>query len=157
MDSRQIGKRIKEVRKKQGLDQDSFGTEIGVSATSISGWEKGRRQPRLEHIVKIAKMTHTSLDYIVFGKKHPQNIVASISPGERGTSNIEAAQNRPTIKLQPLKRIVAWLDNYFVGEYEDQALSFYDDIRDNYLSFRLFTDSNDANNNTAIKTARTGD
>lgn len=40
-----IGKRIKEVRKDQGMTQTEFGDKIGVKGNTITGYENGTRRP----------------------------------------------------------------------------------------------------------------
>jgi len=45
MDAKKIGKRIKQVRKDQGLTQIEFGTQIGVKGNTVTGYENGTRCP----------------------------------------------------------------------------------------------------------------
>lgn len=45
MQTGKIGKRIKEVRKSEGLTQTEFGEKIGVKGNTITGYENGTRNP----------------------------------------------------------------------------------------------------------------
>lgn len=45
MDKGKIGERIKFVRKELGMTQDKFGSEIGVKGNTVTGYERGSRNP----------------------------------------------------------------------------------------------------------------
>lgn len=47
--------RLKELRKKSGLNQSQLAEKIGVSLLTLFRWEKGERTPRLEEIKALAK------------------------------------------------------------------------------------------------------
>lgn len=45
MEPNVIGKRIREVRKNQGLTQAEFGAQIGIKGNTVTGYENGTRRP----------------------------------------------------------------------------------------------------------------
>lgn len=45
MEPNVIGKRIREVRKSQGLTQTEFGAQIGIKGNTVTGYENGTRRP----------------------------------------------------------------------------------------------------------------
>ena len=47
MTSAQFSMAIKENRKRLGMSQDQLGKSIGVNFSTISTWERGKRQPRI--------------------------------------------------------------------------------------------------------------
>ena len=49
-----LGKNIKEMRRKKGLTQEELGKRIGVEKSAISRWENGDRKPNIDHINNIA-------------------------------------------------------------------------------------------------------
>ena len=52
---RQFGDRVRELRQARGwTSQEAFANDIGLDRTYISGIERGRRNPTLDIIVKIA-------------------------------------------------------------------------------------------------------
>ena len=52
---RQFGERVRELRQAKGwTSQEAFANDIGLDRTDISGIERGRRNPTLDIIVKIA-------------------------------------------------------------------------------------------------------
>lgn len=56
-----IGEKIKIQRKKAGLTQKKLGELSETSETTIKQYEAGKRQPRLEQLVKIAISLRVSL------------------------------------------------------------------------------------------------
>lgn len=63
-----IGSRIKEERIKQGLTQEELGNMIGVSKTTISYYERGKEQPKMEKLKKLTEVLNLTPNYI-FGSE----------------------------------------------------------------------------------------
>jgi|SRR5699024_5503169 len=53
--------KIREFRKKAGISQRELAKKIGVSFQSISFYEKGERQPKLETWIKLANFFNVSV------------------------------------------------------------------------------------------------
>lgn len=53
--SKQFGKKVKEVRFKQGLSQGDVARRLNLHRSYISGIERGVRNPSLKVVQKIAK------------------------------------------------------------------------------------------------------
>lgn len=60
--------RLKELRLKKGLTQQQIADEIGVNRGSYSNWEKGKREPSFENLIKLADLLEVSLDWL-FGRE----------------------------------------------------------------------------------------
>ena len=60
--------KLKVLRKKKGLTQQQIADEIGVNRGSYSNWEKGKREPSFENLVKLADLLEVSLDSL-FGRE----------------------------------------------------------------------------------------
>ncbi len=60
-----IGIRIKEIRKDNRLSQAEFGKLLSVSQDNVSLWETGKGYPTIQHVITIAKMFNVSSDYIL--------------------------------------------------------------------------------------------
>lgn len=69
-DSEQIGKIIREERKKIGLTQDELGKMLFVTGKQISNYEKGRPLPSLETLLKMADLFHCELGYLLGEKSY---------------------------------------------------------------------------------------
>ncbi len=61
-----IGENIKFIRLKKGLTQQEFAKLLNVdSSSAISNWEKGKREPDLITLKKIAQLGNVSVDWIL--------------------------------------------------------------------------------------------
>lgn len=65
MDSRAIGRKMREYREKNGLYQFQLGKMLFVSEATIWKIENGERVPSLETCIKIAELFGCSLDELV--------------------------------------------------------------------------------------------
>lgn len=62
------GKRIKEMRKKNGYTQESFAKEIGISHRTYSGIESGAHGTSIDTLLEISRVLNVSTDCILAGK-----------------------------------------------------------------------------------------
>ena len=60
--------RLKEVRIKRGLTQTELGEKVGVKQNTFTNWEKGKREPSFENLIKLADLLEVSLDWL-FGRE----------------------------------------------------------------------------------------
>ena len=60
----EIGKKIMELRKKNGLSQEELAEKVGVARQTISKWELGETSPDLKQSKELSKIFNVSLDYI---------------------------------------------------------------------------------------------
>lgn len=63
-----FGDNIKRLRKNKGLTQQQIADEIGINRGSYSNWEKGKREPSFENLVKLGDLFDVSLDWL-FGRE----------------------------------------------------------------------------------------
>lgn len=59
------GERLAEIRKDKKVTQKALAKALSVSATTISGYERGRNSPNDDLKVKLAKYFDISLDYLL--------------------------------------------------------------------------------------------
>lgn len=52
---RRLGKRIREIREKQGYSQEAFAEELGIARSYMSGLERGVRNPSFRLVAAIAE------------------------------------------------------------------------------------------------------
>ena len=67
----EFGRRLREMRKKRGLEQASLAELSGVQSSSISNFEHGKRKPSLDTIVRLAEVLMVSIDYLVGRSESP--------------------------------------------------------------------------------------
>ena len=60
-----IAERLKDARKKKGINHKSLAEMIGVYTKDISRWETGVRTPSAEYIIQLCKALDISADYLL--------------------------------------------------------------------------------------------
>ena len=60
-----IGERIKTLRKKKHWTQDELAHYLEVAPSSVGSYERGSRQPTIENLIRMAKYFNVSLDYLL--------------------------------------------------------------------------------------------
>lgn len=63
-----VGVRIKDARQKAGLSQEELARTIETTKSTISKYEKGLRQPRLEQLQAIADALGVDINWLVNGQ-----------------------------------------------------------------------------------------
>ena len=63
--SKQTQNRIRELRKKGRLSQQTLADQIGVFRNTISNWETGYSQISLEKAKKVAEYFGVTIDYLL--------------------------------------------------------------------------------------------
>ena len=59
-----FSERLKQLRSDAGLSQETLAAAVGLTHTAIGLWEQGKREPKLEAVISLAKYFGVSLDYI---------------------------------------------------------------------------------------------
>lgn len=50
-----VGQRIRDLRREQGLSQTGFAKKYGFGERTVQAWERNERTPRLKALTKIAR------------------------------------------------------------------------------------------------------
>ena len=69
MDQAKIGKFIAELRRKDGLTQETLGEKIGVTNKTISRWENGNYMPDIEMLQLLSKEFKVSINELLSGER----------------------------------------------------------------------------------------
>jgi transcriptional regulator with XRE-family HTH domain len=67
VDKMSIGNRIKELRKKSGLNQTELGEKLGLKTSTVSAMEVDRSSLTDETIIKLSEIFGVSTDYLLKG------------------------------------------------------------------------------------------
>ncbi len=59
---KQLGDRLRELRDNAGISQEQLANEIGLDRTYISGIERGKRNPSIQSLYRIAKGLDVTLE-----------------------------------------------------------------------------------------------
>ena len=62
--------RLSNLRKTQGLTQESMAEVLNISLEHLSKMERGKRKPSIDLVVAMACYFHVSTDYLLMGKNH---------------------------------------------------------------------------------------
>lgn len=60
-----IGERIKDLRKRKHWTQDELAHLLEVAPSSVGSYERGSRQPTIENLIRMSKYFNVSLDYLL--------------------------------------------------------------------------------------------
>lgn len=60
-----IGYRINELRYSNNMSQTDLAEKLQVSRQAVCSWETDKRHPPLDTIIALAKLFHTSTDYLL--------------------------------------------------------------------------------------------
>lgn len=61
----EFSERLKELRKKAHLTQVELAGKLGIVQSSYADWERGKKKPTQENLVKISQILNVSVDYLV--------------------------------------------------------------------------------------------
>ena len=61
----QVGQRIEQTRRQQGLTASELALKLDVSRQVLSGWENGKRSPSLEYLAKLATTLNVCSSYLL--------------------------------------------------------------------------------------------
>ncbi|MDQ0176345.1 helix-turn-helix domain-containing protein [Bacillus chungangensis] len=72
-----FGKRLKQLRKLEGISMASLGSHIGTSSSRISDWENEKTHPSSVFIVRIARYFNVSIDWLLTGVEFDEYLAVS--------------------------------------------------------------------------------
>jgi transcriptional regulator with XRE-family HTH domain len=65
----EVGKRLRALRLEYGYSQMYVAKRVGVAQSNVCNWEYGRYGITVEHLISLAKLYETDVNYILTGKK----------------------------------------------------------------------------------------
>ena len=65
MKNNMFGRRLRELRKEEGLSQRDLGEKLGACNQAVSFWETGSREPDLDTLKALAQIFDVSADYLL--------------------------------------------------------------------------------------------
>lgn len=68
-----LGDKLAKLRKEHGYTQEQLAEILGVSRQAISKWESDSAYPETEKLIRLAKMYHTSLDYLLLDREEEKH------------------------------------------------------------------------------------
>lgn len=77
--SKDVGKRLKELRVSKGMSRIQLADKLQLSEDSVAGFEKGKTTIGAEHMVNICQLFNISADYFYFGNHRSLELVEDVS------------------------------------------------------------------------------
>lgn len=74
--AKEIGKKIKILRKVRGLTQDQLAEKLSIGRATISNYEIGRRSPSIKELERIASILGVGLDYFGVAQSDITDLIA---------------------------------------------------------------------------------
>ena len=68
-----LGQRVKDLREGLELSQEKLAEKAGLDITYISGIERGRRNPGLNSLARLARALNVTLPALVSDLRHPRH------------------------------------------------------------------------------------
>lgn len=69
-----LNKNLRDIRMKNNYNQEYVANKLGVTKQTISNWEKGKRSPDIDSLIKLANLYEVTLDTLTGSDKRNENI-----------------------------------------------------------------------------------
>lgn len=91
-----FGDKLKMLRTGQNLTQQQLATRLGVQKSVVSYYESGERTPSTDVLIKLARVFHTTIDYLLDVKRERVIDVSGLSESDIAavTAVVEALKNK---------------------------------------------------------------
>ena len=90
-----FAERLKELRKQAHLTQVELAKRLGIGQSSYADWERGKKKPTQDNLVKISQVLNVSVDYLVGNSEEKSddldNIELLFRMNSRGMTDEEKA------------------------------------------------------------------
>ena len=70
-----IEKNIKKFREQKNISQVELAEKLNVTRQAVSNWERGKTQPDIDTLHKIADILEISIEELIYGNKRTNNVV----------------------------------------------------------------------------------
>lgn len=103
MPGQTIGERIAWARERAGLNKNRFARELGTSWQHVDHWEKGRTEPSLASMRRIAELLGVSVDFLLGVRDEPgagepralERFLAELAPTDLSAHEQEWLRSAP--------------------------------------------------------------
>lgn len=101
-----IGPRLRALRRMRGLTLEAIAAETGISVSTLSRLETGRRRPTLELLIPLARAHRVALDHLVAAPATGDPRV-HLKPYRRGRGNVLVPLTQYPGRVQVFKHVLA--------------------------------------------------
>lgn len=141
----ELGKRITELRKKQGMTQEQLADHLSTTRQAISKWELDKSEPDLNSLIKMGALFGVSMDELLLGTQETEETVpepeaVSVTPDSQNARKYRncrvafaAVLLLGLYALVKLPHIAQAYQNYEIATYSWH----YGDVRDYYTEWPI--------------------
>ena len=112
-----IGERIAELRKEQNISQGQLAQALDLTRQAVSKWENDLTSPDTIHLIKLADLLDTDIEYLATGRKtygrRPPVVIKT-------TETVEKIVEKPVI--QTVEKVVERIVEKPVVEYVEKPV-----------------------------------
>ena len=83
-----IDKNIKHFREQKNITQDELAERLCVTRQAVSNWERGKTEPDIETLQKIADILEISIEELIYGAKHESTVIHQHYTTQQVTKNV---------------------------------------------------------------------
>jgi len=105
----EIGQRTAGLRKKAGISQQRLAEMLGVSRTTITQIENGKRKVSVDELAKFSEIFNLSVDNLLSSKDKPEVIIAEKQEEDKMESPIRI--NVPQRNLEKFREVLLYMLN----------------------------------------------
>ena len=77
--------KIKELRESLRLTQSELGAKLELTGHNVGDWERGKCQPSIEDLIKLASIFNVTVDYLIGNSDDFGNVTSSVAPASNLT------------------------------------------------------------------------
>lgn len=106
VDKTNFGEKMKEIREQKGISGNQFSKMLGISQANYSNYERGRTEPPLAIVVRIAQLLNVSVDYLLgLSETQHDRVVQSTVNGHNvnGSGNVVSSAHADADEISRLK------------------------------------------------------
>ncbi|MBE9482513.1 MAG: helix-turn-helix transcriptional regulator, partial [Chloroflexi bacterium] len=105
----EIGQRTAALRKRVGISQQRLAEMLGVSRTTITQIENGKRKVSADELVRLSEIYNLSVDNLLSSKEEPEVIFTEKQEAKKMESPIRI--NVPQRNLKKFKEVLLYMLN----------------------------------------------
>ncbi|WP_199616415.1 helix-turn-helix transcriptional regulator [Paenibacillus alkalitolerans] len=125
LDNKRIGNNILNLRKKLDLTQVELSNLLGVSHQAVSKWENGECLPDIEVLLRLAKISNTSVEELLLSKQLLNDVVTEEINHPHETNDVKWGSVLQEIRKQiSFPSFNTWFKNTS-AKYEDKTYIIY--------------------------------
>ncbi|WP_304508961.1 helix-turn-helix domain-containing protein [Anaerotignum sp.] len=115
-----FGEKIAEARKEKGMTQEQLAEKIGIAKSTLTGYEKGNREPDLLKIKKLISILEINPDYLFETNKYKEEKPIDQPTFSPDTLAVAGVYESADIRTRNKVRCILDMDLLEKEPYEEQ-------------------------------------